>query len=85
VAGSWFEVCGKPGSRLAGRFGPEPPALSIIDTEDRHLYRGVSALGLLRLGLREAGDLDLLYGKTDLTLRGISWRGTEALRRLYPD
>ena len=64
--------------------GQRPPALSIIDTETRHLSPGEAARTVERV-LRDAGDVDLVYLKTDSTLRGNIGAELEALMRLYPE
>jgi D-threonate/D-erythronate kinase len=64
--------------------GRRPPALSVIDTETRHLSPGDAARTIRGL-LRDSGDVDLVYLKTDSTLRGNIGAELEALMRLYPD
>jgi D-threonate/D-erythronate kinase len=64
--------------------GQRPPTLSVIDTETRHVSPGDAARTVERL-LRDWGDVDLVYLKTDSTLRGNIGAELEALMRLYPD
>ncbi len=79
------------GSKFAGTgveahiaIGHRPPAMSIVDTETRHLPATEAAWSVERL-LNGWPDLDLVYLKTDSTLRGNIGAELEALMRLFPD
>jgi uncharacterized protein YgbK (DUF1537 family) len=78
--GAKFAAKGTPAHVAIGQ---RPPKLSIIDTETRHLSPDDAAHTIEKL-LRDAADVDLVYLKTDSTLRGNIGAELEALMRLYP-
>jgi uncharacterized protein YgbK (DUF1537 family) len=71
------------GTRVSTKLVPRPEGISVFDTETRHLSGpdAASRIATLARGIRH----DLIYKKTDSTLRGNIGAELGALAKVFPD